>query len=390
MNLRYGILQGAYWAAMCTIIAFFIQLFKGYGYDTLECCIISACGTGALCIAQPIWGILCDKAKKVRPVLLIAIGLGMLSVLLFYLGGRNIYWMIAGVVAFSVTFRALMYIYDIWAVRLKNDGADINFGVTRSFGSICYATVAALFGLALDKWGTGIIVPCFLVGAVFVAVMTLTIREPAVSLEKKEERIGFVEGVRGLMKNKEYLVLLFCIFLVFSSAHGFLLFLPYRIYEIGGTDTHYGYATFTMAMGEVGALLGYKSLAKKITPKTILCITFLFIAVKIFTTAFLNDLTAVIIAQTLQAPGYGLYLCAISYYIPSVVPRSFVFTAQTVVSAVAAGLAPLCAYLVMGFLSSAYSAKTVITIAGFFPLAGFIIMTAFVLISGRAKKKNSL
>ena len=387
MNARYGILQGAYWAAMCTIIAFFVQLFKSYGYDTMECCIISACGTAALIISQPVWGALCDRAKKVRPVLLTAIGLGMGASLLLYLGGRSIYWMIAGVVAFSVTFRALMYIYDIWAVRLKNDGAKINFGVTRSCGSGCYAAVAALFGLAIDKWGTGIIVPCFLAGAVFVAVMTLTIREPAVSSEKAEEKVGLWEGLKGLVKNKEYLVLLVSIFLVFSASNGFILFLPYRIYDLGGTDAHYGYATFAMALSEIPALLLYKSISKKLSSRTILCIAFFFVGVKLLSTAFFDNLIVVILCQMFQAPAYGLYLCAIANYISEVVPRSFVFTAQTVLSAVAAGLAPFCAYLLMGALSNSYPATTVITVAGIFPLLGFCVMTGYILLFGRKKEK---
>ena len=384
MNLRYGLLQGAYWAAMCTVIAFFVQLFKGYGYDTMECCIISACGTAALIISQPLWGALCDRAKKVKPVLLTAIGLGMASVFLFYLGGRSIYWMIAGVVAFSVTFRALMYIYDIWAVRLRNDGASINFGITRSVGSGCYALVAAFFGLAIDKWGTGIIVPCFLGGAVLVAVMTLTIREPQVTVNN-EDRVGFIEGVRGLVKNREYLLLLLCIFLVFSASNGFILFLPYRIYELGGTDAHYGYATFIMALSEIPALLLYKTLAKRLSPRVILCIAFFFVAVKIFSTAIFDSVPAVIASQAFQAPAYGLYLCAISNYIAQVVPRSFVFTAQTVLSAVAAGLAPFCAYLLMGGLSETYSATSVITVVGFSPLAGFAIMALFIFFTRKKK-----
>ena len=384
MNLRYGLLQGAYWAAMCTVIAFFVQLFKGYGYDTMECCIISACGTAALIISQPLWGALCDRAKKVKPVLLTAIGLGMASVFLFYLGGRSIYWMIAGVVAFSVTFRALIYIYDIWAVRLRNDGASINFGITRSVGSGCYALVAAFFGLAIDKWGTGIIVPCFLGGAVLVAVMTLTIREPQVTVNN-EDRVGFFEGVRGLVKNREYLLLLLCIFLVFSASHGFILFLPYRIYELGGTDAHYGYATFIMALSEIPALLLYKTLAKRLSPRVILCIAFFFVAVKIFSTAIFDSVPAVIASQAFQAPAYGLYLCAISNYIAQVVPRSFVFTAQTVLSAVAAGLAPFCAYLLMGGLSETYSATSVITVVGFSPLAGFAIMALFIFFTRKKK-----
>lgn len=384
MNLRYGLLQGAYWAAMCTVIAFFVQLFKGYGYDTMECCIISACGTAALIISQPLWGALCDRAKKVKPVLLTAIGLGMAAVFLFYLGGRSIYWMIAGVVAFSVTFRALMYIYDIWAVRLRNDGASINFGITRSVGSGCYALVAAFFGLAIDKWGTGIIVPCFLGGAVLVAVMTLTIREPQVTVNN-EDRVGFIEGVRGLVKNREYLLLLLCIFLVFSASNGFILFLPYRIYELGGTDAHYGYATFIMALSEIPALLLYKTLAKRLSPRVILCIAFFFVAVKIFSTAIFDSVPAVIASQAFQAPAYGLYLCAISNYIAQVVPRSFVFTAQTVLSAVAAGLAPFCAYLIMGGLSETYSATSVITVVGFSPLAGFAIMALFIFFTRKKK-----
>ncbi len=384
MNLRYGVLQGAYWAANCVVIAFFVQLFKGYGYNTMECCVISAFGTAALIVAQPVWGALCDRAKRVRPVLIIAIAMGMASSLLLYLGDRNIYLMILGVVAFSVTFRALMYIYDIWAVRLRADGAIINFGITRSCGSGVYATTAALFGLAIDKWSTSIIVPTFLVLAVFVAVMTMTVKEPQIATPQKEEKLKLADGLKGLLKNREFIVLTVSIFLVFSAFNGFNLFLPYRIYDLGGTDRHYGLATFVMALSEIPALLVYKKIEKKLSPRTILCITFFFTGAKLLATALFANLTAVILCQILQAPSYGLYLCALSNYIPTVVPRSFVFTAQTVISAVAAGLAPCCAYILMGILSTTCPAATVIGVAGIFPLIGFALMGGYILVS---KKK---
>ena len=140
-----------------------------------------------------------------------------------------------------------------------------------------------------------------------------------------------------------------------------------------------------MALSEIPALLLYKTLAKKLSPRVILCIAFFFVAVKIFSTAIFDSVPAVIASQAFQAPAYGLYLCAISNYIAQVVPRSFVFTAQTVLSAVAAGLAPFCAYLLMGGLSETYSATSVISVVGFSPLAGFAIMALFIFFTRKKK-----
>ncbi|MGN1452185.1 MAG: hypothetical protein ACI4XQ_08790, partial [Eubacteriales bacterium] len=57
----------------------------------------------------------------------------------------------------------------------------------------------------------------------------------------------------------------------------------------------------------------------------------------------------------------------------------------TVLSAVVAGLAPFCAYILMGVLSNSFSASTVIGAAGVFPLLGCGLMTSFILISGKKK-----
>ena len=46
-----------------------------------------------------------------------------------------------------------------------------------------------------------------------------------------------------------------------------------------------------------------------------------------------------------------------------------------------------CAYLLMGALSTSYSATTVITVAGFFPLLGFGVMAGYILLSKRKKAK---
>lgn len=377
MNFRYGLLQGFYWAAFCTVFSFYIPLFESFGYDTFTCGIIAMCSTAALALAQPLWGVLCDRSKKIKPILTAALLCGIAGSVLLRYSGKSVFFTIPAVVVLSSTTQSLMYIFDTWSIRLRIDGAKISFGFTRSFGSAFYAITAALFGMALDRFGMGIMTPVFIVLSLIVIFLTFTIREPSVrnAGAKPDDKDSFAAGAKKLLKNKAYLSLLLAVFFVFFGSSGSMLFLAIRISDLGGGNSEYGLALFIMAMSEVPALLSYKKLAPRFSNRTLLCIAMFFMILKISAVALSPRVWMIVALMILQAPSYGIYLSSIANYVPEIVERRTVFTAQTIIASIVSGLAGICSNLFMGAAATAIGLQPALCLMIAFPAAGLLIFS---------------
>lgn len=375
MNFRYGLLQGFYWAAFCVVFSFYIPLFESFGYDTFTCGVIAMCSTAALALAQPLWGVLCDRSKKIKPILAAALLCGIAGSVLLRYSGKSVFNTVIAVVVLSSTTQSLMYIFDTWSIRLKIDGAKISFGLTRSFGSAFYATTAALFGAALDRFGMGIMTPVFIVLSLIVIALILTIREPSArnAHPRQEDNDSFATGVKKLLKNRAYLSLLLAVFFVFFGSSGSMLFLSVRISDLGGGNGDYGLALFIMAMSEVPALLSYKKLAPRFSNYSLLCISMFFMVLKISAVALSPRVWMIVALMTLQAPSYGIYLSSIANYVPEIVERRTVFTAQTVIAAIVSGLAGICSNLFMGAAATAIGLRPALCLMIAFPAVGLLI-----------------
>ncbi len=382
MNFRYGILQGAYWAAYCSVYTFFVPLFESYGFPRMTTSLILVCGMIFLALAQPLWGILCDKLGRVKPVLLSVIAAGMVGSLLLPLGAGSVFLTLIAVIVFASTYQSLMYVYDTWSIRLRNDGADINFGITRGVGSASFAVGAALIGSAFDKYGFGIMTPLFLILSALVFIMTLSIKDVRPPAPKDLdstaplEKDSFSSGLKKLVKNKTYLILLLGVFLAFFGNSGIMMCFPLRVAEIGGGNSEYGLALFIMAMAEVPALLLYRRLAVRTSSFVLLCISMFFMSLKIAAIALSPQIWMIVALQVLQAPSYGIYLSSIANYVPEIVSRRTIFTAQTAVAAVVS-IAGICSNLFAGVMITAFGIQiATISLIGF-PLAGLLVLWVF-------------
>ena len=101
---------------------------------------------------KPLWGALCDRLNRMKPILLLGCGVSGL-----------IYWLILktdsplAVVALSAaigaTIQSLQTVTDSWSTKLSYAGYRLNYGFTRSMGSLAYAVTSLLFGAVVAKMG---------------------------------------------------------------------------------------------------------------------------------------------------------------------------------------------------------------------------------------------
>ena len=70
MNLKFALIQATYWMTNCVFFNFLVLLLKDFGYSELQSGVISMVGTIVLTACQPLWGMLCDRAPRIKPILI--------------------------------------------------------------------------------------------------------------------------------------------------------------------------------------------------------------------------------------------------------------------------------------------------------------------------------
>lgn len=388
MNLKFALIQATYWMTNCVFFNFLVLLLKDFGYSELQSGVISMVGTIVLTACQPLWGMLCDRAPRIKPILIGVLLAGAAASLLIPFGRSSVVCAVIAVILLSATTQSLMFLFDTWAARLLREGVRLNFGLTRSCGSFAYASTAALFGMALDRFGYAIVTPAFVALSLCAVAAVAVVREPArpaTLLTAEKSNADFFPAVRRLLSDRRYLCLLLSVFLIFFGSTGIMLFYPLRIAELGGNNAIFGLAIFVNAASEVPALLLYCRLSRRFSHRTLLAVAFCSLALKIALIALSESLWLSVAVMLLQAPSYGVYLSASVQYVPEIVDARLTYTAQMLIGSFASGASGIASNLYMGVVADRFGIRPAMLSLILFALCGALLFV----ISNRGVKRQA-
>ena len=383
-NLKYGLLQGMFWMMNCVMFPFIVQIYRDYGYDEMLIGVIAMCASGVNVLSQPIWGKICDRSPKIKKIFIIALLAGIVGSLILPLGRIGPAITVVSVLILNASVMPLSGIIDAWILRMNASGYRIDYGFTRSFGSVFYAVTAAFFGYLLDGIGLWLTTPAFIGCAVVLALVALSVKEPTPVEESEEGRRAeqvrakepFFSGIQKLAKNSRYLIAILCCMLMSMGNNAATLFFPVRMTELGAGNGEYGVSLFVQAITEIFPLLLYTRLSRRFQSETLLAAAIGFTSIKVLCMGAAPLVPLAIASQALQAISYGLYLGAIASYIPKVVEKEQLFTAQTLLGAWL-GIASMLSNLLGGWVSSMFGVAQMTVMAAVLPALGCAVFLAF-------------
>ncbi|HWR24121.1 MAG TPA: MFS transporter, partial [Feifaniaceae bacterium] len=257
LNARFFILQAATAAICCVGASFIAPVLMAYGYGPMEIGVALTLAALFNMFAKPLWGYLHDKYSRSRQTVLFAMFAGCLFFALLALSGGQKPLAHIAVIGIAVTISSMVSFVDSWAMRLISEGYDLNYGATRSGGSLMFAFTAAGFGVVMDLFGAK---PGIIVLALLYAVLALAARgipNPKQTLQNAPDK-SLKDCIRYLLNNRPYVALVLTYFvgtMCICASDGFL---SLRIAELGGSDAHIGLGMFVQAMAEIPVMLLYK------------------------------------------------------------------------------------------------------------------------------------
>ncbi len=331
--LRFSGLEFLFWATCSAYYSFSIVYLNDRGFSTTAIGTIVAVNSFIIIFAQPFWGMVSDWLQSVKKVFIFCLGVSALMLLFVPL----LHWVVwVGIFLALITFfeSAMVPLLDSWVISgIKND-RNIAYGSIRLWGSIGFAVIAFLLGKVIDKTSVSIIFPAYSIMALLTILIASRIKidKPVHVVPLRDLKVG------KLLKNYAYVTYLLFAIILFIPHRASFIFLPLLMESVGGSREQFGLALSVMAVCEVPIFLMAKHIFKVFKPLHLIILSSVFFIARQVIFSIATAPVHIILNQTLQGLGYGLFLMGSVYYIDSLAPDSLKSTAQTLATAIFFGV----------------------------------------------------
>ncbi|PZX07003.1 PPP family 3-phenylpropionic acid transporter [Psychrobacillus insolitus] len=329
------------------LLALFIPFLPVYlskqGLSTSEIGLIIGTGGFVTLIAQPLWGLISDKKKTVRKVMLLLVV--FTTIFGYFLFSTNSF-LLLGLFALLVYF--FLMPLDPLTESLNftvAEKAGISYGSIRTYGALGYAVLSLITGFAMDYFGVSSLAILFvLLGFLSFGLVWFM---PDVQASSKPVSI---EGLKKVFSNKEMILFLALVFISAVPARMNDTFLGIHIQSLGGDATLVGIAFFLAAISEIVIFaLSFWWLRKGKELEIITIATF-FYFLRFFASGFVTSPVVLTLLQVLQMLTFPIFYTAAIQYLYQIMPKEWRATGQTVLALLFFGLSSIIASYVGGFL----------------------------------------
>ncbi|WP_434167663.1 MFS transporter [Peribacillus frigoritolerans] len=310
-------------------------------------------GTGGFVtlITQPLWGMISDKTRTIRKVLLLLIFFS--SVIGYFLYDSSSYLQL-------ILFAMLLYFFlmpiDPLTESLNFTMAEksgISYGSIRTYGALGYAVISLITGYVMTYFGANSL--AFLFAGIGLISFIVSWMMPDAPVSGKPVTLS---SLKHFFSNKETLLFLLLVFICAVPARMNDTFLGVYIRELGGSAKLVGLTWFLAAGSEIVVFaLSFWWLRKG---KEIIIISFAaaFFFIRYFVSAWITDPQLLAYLQVMQLLTFPIFYSAAIQYLYRIVPVEWRATGQTVLALLFFGVSGIIASYIGGAIYGAYGGKT--------------------------------
>lgn len=311
------------------MLAMFIPFLPVYlqstGLNTSEVGLIIALGGVVTVIAQPLWGMISDKLKTLRKIMLILVA--MTAIFGYFLYQVDSFLLLVLLAMFVYFFLMPLDPLSESLTFTTTETNGISYGSVRTYGSLGYAILSLIIGYLTDWFGMGAIGLSFVViGIICFAIVWNIPDVPSSSTPVT------IDSLKKVLANKEMILFLILIFISSVPARMNDTFLGIHITTLGGENSLVGIAFFISGASEIVVFaLSYMWL-KQGKELQLITLAIFFYALRFFLTGFIDDPMMIVMIQALQMLTFPVYYTAAIQYLYRIMPREWRATGQTVLA----------------------------------------------------------
>lgn len=347
-----------FFALLSMFIPFLPLYFSEQGLNETQIGSIIGIGGVITLVAQPLWGMISDRTRTIRKVLLILVLCSTVTGYLLYSTDRY---------ALILLFVMLTYFFLMPVDPLTEslnfrvaEQAGISYGSLRTFGALGYAVMSLAAGYLMTEFGSRSLGYTFAGLGVVSLIITFLMPDAPVSGKPVT-----MKSLKNFLSNKETLLFLILVFISSVPARMNDTFLGLYIKDLGGKPDLLGLAWFLAAGSEILVFsLSFWWLRKN---KELAIISFAgaFYFLRFFISAWIQDPNWLAYIQLLQLLTFPVFYTAAIQYLYSIVPVEWRATGQTVLALLFFGVSGILSSFAGGALYQAFGGRTMyLTISG--------------------------
>lgn len=396
LNLSYGAIQGTYWMYYGAIMSFASVFLLGKKYTNSEIGVILAAASIIAVILQPLLADAADKARKISLTYItgiITIGL-FAATASFYIFTTKTLILAAIFILLGAWLTSLQPLINSMAFYLSKSGHVINFGVTRSVGSVAYAVLCAILGSLVTAFGIKAI-PATGITILVLMLLSLAVTDklykramsakPAAGASKKTDQDTEAVSLIGFLTRNKYFVLFSIgIVFVFFQNSVFNSYLAQIIMNVGGTSGQMGRLFSWMALLELPGLFFFSQLRRRFSCQFMLKVSSVAFVFKVFLSYIAPSVAFIYAAFLFQLISFPIFLSASVHLVDEVMEKGEAVKGQSFVTGMIT-LSGVFASLFGGVILDLHGASPLLLISTVLCMIGTL---AVFLTVGKIKPKN--
>lgn len=373
-QIQFSIIEFLYWMA-ASAASFTVVFLQDKGMSSSQVGIVMAMLNVFGIISPPFWGMVSDKVRSVKKVLVLCLIVGSLIFALvpaaanYFIGP----WMLVVLVLpISAFFRTpTTSLLDSWTIKTVNRERGMAYGSIRLWGSIGYAIMAFLFGVLIKRLG-GATITFYMYGLLNIPMILMCFFQKGDEVADKQ-KVSFRELHAGRLLKNYYLV----VFLIFNTmlylpVQGTFTFLPYLITEISGNSNSLGTIISIKAFMEVPMLLGSAYLVKRFGIVKMIVLGGVLYTCEQFLYVLCGSIWQVTLVMVIHGTAFGIYLACSVSYIYHLAPKELSATAQTICGALSS-LSGIMGNLFGGYIVEMSGIRSYYGIAGAIQIVSLLL-----------------
>ncbi|MGO4185162.1 MFS transporter [Paenibacillus sp. TAF43_2] len=340
-----------YFALLAMFISFLPVYLDVQGLSPSQIGFIIGTGGFVTLIAQPLWGMISDRTKSIRKVLLVLLFFSTIIGYLLY--DSSSYPQL-------ILYAMLLYFFLMSIDPLTEslnftiaESSGTSYGSIRTYGALGYALAALLTGYVISYFGEHSLALLF--GGIGLISFIIGWIMPDAPVTGKPVTL---KSLKHFISNKETLMFLLLVFICSVPARMNDTFLGVYIRELGGSTELVGQAFFLAAGSEIIVFaLSFWWMRKG---KELLIISFsaVFYFLRFFLSAWITDPHILAYLQILQLLTFPVFYSAAIQYLYRIVPTEWRATGQTVLALLFFGVSGILASYVGGAVYDSFGGKT--------------------------------
>jgi PPP family 3-phenylpropionic acid transporter len=281
------------------------------------------------------------------------------------------------------------------AFYLSKSGHTINFGVTRSGGSVAYAVLCAILGSLVTAFGIKVI-PATGIAILVLMLLCLAVTDrlykkaisekPAGETAKKTDQDGGAVSLIGFVtRNKYFIIFSVGIVFVFFQNSVFNSYMAQIIMNVGGTSGQMGRLLSFMALLELPGLFFFSQLRKRFSCQFMLKVSSIAFVFKVFLSYIAPSVAFIYMAFLFQLISFPIFLSASVHLVDEVMEKGEAVKGQSFVTGMIT-LSSVFASLAGGVILDLRGASPLLLVSTVLCLIGTLVVFVTV---GRIRPKQS-